>query len=250
MGNRSWVLILLITVAVCSAAAPAAAQNAVPTDTLTAKAAVAGVAKVQSQSVRLNPTNNVIYTDYVLKFSDVWKGDPSEPYILSRTGGRLGDRSGSLPGHDYELKDGDAIVVFAHPNPQGTNVVIGMHQGLFHVDAGSNPLVHRVLAPPSERRSSLTLQALKEEVFRASGRPWKSSASPVIPPETGKAYGTVAASNPVPAIPPTPIDPARLPPPAESTGNTQGVIWAGVLIIAAVAFVLIRKLRTSPGRSR
>ena len=242
MGKRLGVLILLISLFVSSATA--VAQDAISIDQLTAKATVAGVAKVQSRTVRRDPANQVIYTDYVLQFSDVWLGSPSEPYILSRTGGRIGDRAASLPGHDYELRDGESIVVFAHPTPQGNNVVIGMHQGLFQIAGGSDPVVQRVLAPPSERKTRLTLEGLKEQVYRASGRPWRASATPTIPQE-GRAYGA-AATTPVPAMPPAPPEPVRPPPPPrDESGNPLGAILAGVLIMVIAAFILIRKLRAS-----
>jgi hypothetical protein len=236
----------LLAAAFWSGTAIAAAKDeTLPVDLLTAKAAVAGVATVQSSSARVNPANNMIYTDYVLKFSDVWKGEPGDSFILTRAGGQIGDRTVRIAHYDFKLNAGDPLVVFAGKNDMGEHVIIGIHQGVYRVD-GDN--VRRVLEPRSGRADPMTLLALRQEVFRASGRPWTEPPKRMDSPSNSKPFGAAATPGTVPGAPATPVDPVRQ---TEASGGFSGMIVAGLLILAAVVLIFVlRKSKAKPEQSR
>jgi hypothetical protein len=242
-------LLCIVAGAIWSGTAVAAAQEAPPLEQLTADAAIAGVATVQSITARVNPTNNMIYTDHVLKFSDVWKGEPADPFILTKVGGQLGGRTVSVPGHEFKLNVGDSIAVFAMKNQFGDYVTLGIHDGLFRVDPSGNNLVRPVLASKSELLHPMTLLALREKAFRALGRPWTEPPKLIAPPKTPKPFGAAAPDPAVaPSDPSTPQSPSGV---AEPRGNHAWVVVAGLLILAAIVAVFIRrKSKAEPNHTR
>jgi hypothetical protein len=137
---------------------------------MAAKSAVAGLAVVQSASARRDDRNGMIYTDYRLRFSEVWKGTPGDDFILMKAGGQIGDRATAIGGQDYTLQAGEHIVVFASPSSLGNHTVMGLRQGLYRVGEGSD----RPLLRESERGASsaapIPLQRFKEHVFKALGK--------------------------------------------------------------------------------
>ena len=250
MGKRRSSIFILVFAAAAASLAPAAiAQDYLPVDLLTSKSTTVGVGKVRSETTRRDPDNGMIYTDYTLKITDLWKGDaPTDPFILTQAGGLLDGKIVMVPGHDFRLKVGESIVFFTHPNKMGTNAAIGIHQGLFQIDPGPRQFVHRILGPNSERRSPLTLLQMKEQVFRASGRPWEGPLPPPVAPpsENTKPYGSAALPGGAPAEPDAPARPGEPSRPVqvqEPAGNFGSMIGAGMLILAAAAFVFLRKLR-------
>ena len=242
-------LLYLVAGAIWSGIASAAAQDAPPVEQMISDAAIAGVATVQSITARVNPTNNMIYTDHVLKFSDVWKGDPADPFILTKVAGQVGGRTVAIPGHEFKLYVGESIAVFAMKNQFGDYVSLGSHEGVFRIDPSDNNLVHRVIEPKSERLHPMTLRAIREKVFTALGRPWTEPPKLIAPPKTSKPFGAAAPDPAVaPSLPSTPQSPSGA---AEPHGNPAWVIVAGLLILAALVAVFIRrKSKAEPNHSR
>jgi hypothetical protein len=196
------------------------------------QADVIGVATVQSATPRLEPRTGMICTDFRLAFSDVWKGDPGREFVLVKPGGELQGEKVTVPGHEFVLKPGEPIVVFASPSNLGNHVVIGLRQGLYRVGSGSEQPVFRVSEHPLKAGSSsaLTLRALKDEVWRALGRPVEPAPDPprANPSSTEKASdnGVLPAATsvhqPTAAVPPPPVE-SRL--------------WGGLLIISLIVLV-------------
>jgi len=242
-------LLFIVAGAVCSGTAVAAVQQTpISIDDLAAKASVAGVASVQSIVPRVNPANNMVYTDFVLKFSDVWKGEPGDPFPLTRTGGKVGDRTVSLPGYEFNLKVGEPIAVFASDNHLGDHVIIGIHQGVFRIEPGSENFVHRVNEARFERQAPMTLLSLREQVFRATGRPWTDPPKVVFPPKPSQPVGAPGTADPVTGSPTAPA--AAVPPQMESRGSSIGMILVGLVILAAVVAVFVLRSKAEPKNSR
>jgi len=156
----------------------------VPVDKMTDAATVVGVGTVVNQSVRENPTNHGIYTDYQVQFTDVWKGNPSDPFIVSKVGGTLNGYATAIVGQEYSLKNGESLVFFVHPSGlEPTHVVIGLQQGLYRVAADGSGMLTRLseAGVPSPLRARLTLQELKEQVHHALGK--------ALPPAAGARPG-------------------------------------------------------------
>lgn len=187
------------------------AGRVVSVEEMAHKAAVIGLAEVQGSSVRRDPANGMIYTDYRLRFSDVWKGQPFAPFVLSKAGGRIGDDAAVTPGHDYELRPGESVVVFASAWGRG-HMLYALRQSLYRVGDGPE----RPLRRESERHAPpVPLRTLKEKVFRTLGRslppeepPRKKKVSAA--PPAGEASATAEAA-PVPTSPATAERPGFLP---------------------------------------
>jgi hypothetical protein len=233
------------------ASALLAQEQVLSVPNLTAHAQIIGVATVQSQNVRLNPQNNMIYTDYLLHFTDVWNGTPDDPFILMKVGGQLGDRVVQVAGRDYQLKAGESIVVFAAPSIGGSHVIVGVQQGLYQVHDGTPRTVSRWMAtrPPGGSAQIQTLASLKDEVFRTLGR------SPTGTPGTSNPPGETSKRTGIPeSMPP---GEAAQPPPARPPDGAQGgvttsdrpemfrIVVVGLLVLGVLAFTL-RRFRTQP----
>jgi hypothetical protein len=220
-------------------------QDFVPVDVMVPKSTVVGVAVVRGEKVWLEPTNNVIYTSYEVKFTDVWKGDPSDPFLVTKVGGQLGERIASISNLDFQLKVGDTVVLFTHPNHLGKNVTIGIHQGVFRVEEGSDPLVHRILEGPNPTKPPLTLQALKERVYRASGRPWvpPSTTTPAPKdPKNSKAKGSTDSSSAEPGPgPATSEEPGSKPGTSERSAGMPIALIGGTLLLVVLTCIVLRK---------
>jgi hypothetical protein len=216
------------------------AQDAVNVESLAQKATLIGVATVQSEMVRRNPDNNMIYTDYALKFSEVWKGEPTDPFLLTKAGGQLDNKVVATPGHDFRLKVGDEIVTFTHPSDLGNHVAIGMHQGIFQVGPGPQKIVHRLLEPRSEARSPMSLAALKERVFRSLGKSVEVTRAPGAgpAPSAGPPGGGPLVAPEAPRAPGPGGAPDSGPP---SNRGSAALMLAGIVMIAAVLFILWRR---------
>jgi hypothetical protein len=209
-----------------------------PVEEMAGKTAVAGVAVVQGSSVRRDDRNGMIYTDYRLRFTEVWKGDPGPDFVLMKAGGQIGDRATAIAGQDYVLEPGESIVVFASASGLGHHTVMGLRQGLYRVGAGPE----RPLLRESEKGTaapSIPLRELKEQVFKALGKE--------IPAEPVPAPADKAAPVPLPADAPTPH--AQVPvqgasPAAPDVGGTsRGSLGAivGILLLLAVAWAFLRR---------
>jgi len=220
-----------------------AQERALSVPDLTTHAQVIGVATVLGQNVRLDPHNNMIYTDYTLHFSDVWNGTPDDPFILMKVGGQLGDRVVQAAGRDYTLKVGESIVVFAAPSSVGNHVLVGVQQGLYQVHEGSPRTVSRWMSyrPPGSAAQVQTLASLKDEVFRTLGRaptgPPGTSNSPAEPPRSPGPAESKPSEDPAPPPPLRPPDGAQ-------GGATVGagpapiqLLVVGVLVLGVLALL-------------
>ena len=211
----------------------------VPVEEMAAKTAVAGVAVVRGSSVRRDDRNGMIYTDYRLRFTDVWKGNPGDDFILMKAGGRIGDLVADIAGQDYVLQPGESIVVFATASSLGHHTVLGLRQGLYRVGAGPD----RPLSRESERGAApIPLRQLKEQVFKALGKEL---------PESPATESAASADKAAPASPPGDLPQAHAEVPArgassarpEDSGTVRGSIWAfvGILLFVAIAWTYLRR---------
>lgn len=217
---------------------PAPAQGRVlPVEEMARKAEVAGVATVQDSRSRHDPRTGFIYTDHSLKFEEVWKGSPSDPFILTQAGGQVGDQRAAIAGHHFTFRPGERIVVFAVPSHLGNHVLIGIRQGLYRVEGDpAEPRVRR----DTEARSGMTLAELREEVARALGRPRGVEPAPKAPAPSGTPPPSTSETAPGTGIPapemgerPPARDPQDTSPPEAGSASTP--LAAAVLVLAAAS---------------
>jgi len=231
-------LAVLLPILLGSSAADALAQSrdrTMPVDDMVRQADVIGVATVQSASVREETRTGLICTDFRLSFSEVWKGDPGREFTLVKPGGQLPNgQKTTVPGHEFVLKPGEPVVVFASPSRLGNHNIIGLRQGLYRLGSGENPAVFRVTEYPLKAgaSSNLNLKSLKDEVWRALGRPAELPSAPsksTLPPvEKSSESGAVAPA-------PAPAATSPVPPPvAESHAGAGLLIFILVLLIGGV----------------
>jgi hypothetical protein len=212
-------------------------------------AEVIGVATVDSANAHNEPRTGFINTDLHLTFSEVWKGEASPNFILIKPGGEVGGKKAAIPGHEFDIALGDKIVVFATPSNLGNHVIIGLRQGLYRVGPGDNPALYRVSEYPYGlgRTSSLSLLDLKEQVFKALGKPIESRPAPKsTEPEEKKTE----LPAPTPSQPPQSGNIAS--PHAAPAGPESSQRWIGgvviVMFLAALGGVIIWKRKAqSPG---
>lgn len=221
-----WVLVFL-----CAGLSEAAAQGrgrVLPVDEMVQKSTVIGVGTVQSVTPKLTPGTNAVDTEIALKMTEMWRGGPLSELIWVKPGGKVGVYASSVPGHEYLVKAGEQMVVFAHPYPQGNYTAIGIHQGLYRVGPGPDYPLFRVseFREAAGKTSALTLQGLKDQVFQALGRP----SEPIVPP-------------PQPPTPPSKEGPGPGEPPKEATASlppartplaepeASASLWAGILVL-------------------
>jgi hypothetical protein len=231
-------------------AGSASAQNVrpLPVDDMSRQAQVIGVATVVSAIPHVEPRNGFVYTDFRLNFSEVWKGDAGPAFILTKPGGTVGTNKGSVPGHEYVLKPGEQIVVFATPSDLGNHVPIGIHQGLYRIGKDEASSLYRVTQFPfgPGKTSSLTLQSLKDEVYRSLGKPLDSRPGPdrAVPAPLDpdkKAHSPIP--DPAPAPETTPTVPREAAPPEPPRGIAFLLVC---LLLAAVGGVLFLKRKPRP----
>ena len=240
MSGNSFAFILILLSGTLALAESQERSRNLPVDEMVAKAEVVGVAVVQGSTVRQDPRNGMIYTDYSLKFGEVWKGTPSDPFLLTQAGGRIGDVAASIAGHEYTLEPGQKLVVFASLN-LGRHVVIGIRHGLYRVGEGTDPRLTRL----SEASASpLTLRQLKEQTYRIMGR----SPDPVPPGGASTPAGVPSKnedrSGGTPASPGTASTPhGNVPQADDSEFPWRTAAGAAILLLlaAAVAFRLLKK---------
>jgi hypothetical protein len=213
---------------------PAPAQGRViPVDEMARKADVAGVATVQDSRSRHDPRTGFIYTDHSLKFEEVWKGSPSDPFILTQAGGQVGDQRAAIAGHHFTFRPGERIVVFAVPSHLGNHVLIGIRQGLYRVEEDKpEPRVRR----DTEARSGMTLAELREEVARVLGRDSGGDPAPRPPAPSGTPRPPGSESAPQAERPPS-RPPHTAPPATPEEGLPSSALAAAALILAAAAAV-------------
>lgn len=206
------------------------AGRVVPVEEMAHKAAVIGLAEVQGSSVRRDPANGMIYTDYRLRFSDVWKGQPFAPFVLSKAGGRIGDDVAATPDHDYDLRPGETVVVFASAWGRG-HMLYALRQSLYRVGDGPG----RPLRRESERHAPpIPLRTLKEKVFRTLGRP--------LPPEEAPPQKK-ASTTPPAGEPSATAEPAPGPTSPAPDGRPWFLPWAfGIAaLLIVIGFAWLRR---------
>ncbi len=200
------------------------------------KTAVAGVAVVQGSSARRDDRNGMIYTDYRLRFTDVWKGSPGDGFILMKAGGQIGDRATAIAGQDYALAPGERIVVFASASSLGHHTILGLRQGLYRVGPGPDHRLQRESEKETASASSLTLAQLKGQVFQALGKavPETRTAEAVEPPETA------VPAEVRPGI-------AEVAPQGASTSRPESVrqvtpwLFLALLVFATITWIYLRR---------
>lgn len=85
-----------------------------------------------------------VFTVYKLAVSETWKGSSAAQMEVAVPGGSLGGSRQIVAGAPV-LASGQEYVVFVWTSPSGLQQVIGLSQGLFHVEADSagTPVVSR-----------------------------------------------------------------------------------------------------------
>lgn len=225
------------------ASTPAWAQGRVlAVDEMTRKADVIGVATVDSAIPHLEPRDGFINTDLHLTFSEVWKGEASPAFILIKPGGEIQGRKAAIPGHEFEIKLGEQVVVFATPSSLGNHVIMGLRQGLYRVGKGENPPLFRVSEFPHGpgSHSSLTLSDLKGQVYTLLGKPVESKPAPkAVEPPVPMPEKKTEAPTPAPS-PDNIASPLGTPTPPAASDRRIGVILI-CLSLAILAGVIIWK---------
>ena len=215
-------------------------QRIVPisVEDLSRKAEVVGVATVQSVRAREDRENGMIYTEAVLRFSEVWKGPRVEEFVLSQAGGAVGNQAVVAVGFNYRLGVGEEIVVFAVPSRGNSFTLVGMTQGLFRVGASPDkPLTRESERGRPKEGGPLRLADLRSQVSRAIG----SAAPPAEPREnpaartTGEATRTSSPEARTPTPPPhSPVEEPR-----RSSGAAGIALgFVAVVVIATLIGVL------------
>lgn len=173
-----------------------------------------GTARVEAVDVRRDPDTGAVYTDARLRILETW-GEPFPPeVVLTQVGGELDGLRSAAVGWNYALAPGAAVAFFAKHWKGPYFAVVGMRQGLFHLDG--------LRAVPDLDRESpgLKLDELRSRVL--GGTPPRSAEPPpaedVVPP---------APSSPSPARP--------------ESGGRAFFVLAAILGLAAVAVRFLRK---------
>jgi hypothetical protein len=228
---------ILPSLLLAAALLPQARLVPIPVEEMARRADVAGVAVVNRVAARLDPANGMIYTDAFLRFSEVWKGRADGEFLLTRTGGTLGETTVSAVGFDYTLEPGQEIVIFAVPSTAGGHVVVGMTQGLYRVEPGPGRLLRR----ESERGATLPLNELRGEVLRLTGRTLERPPPPATPGAPAPSAG------PLPEAAPAPSGTAGKSAPETPAGRRVALAMAITLaVLASFGVVRIAKKR-GPG---
>lgn len=229
-------ILLLSAVGLCLQAG----GRVLPVEEMVRKSDVVGVAVVRSSAPRLDDRTGIVRTEFVLEFSELWKGTPGTPYIVWKAGGQLGERATAIAGHEYTLAVGEQIVVFAHPSTAGHNVVVGLRQGLYRVGSGPDRPLYRVSEFPfgAGRTPTTTLAQLKDKVYDIVGRPTERPTDAPRPPAPEPPRATGAEPSPV--APPSAAVPAQ-----SASGRNAGLAVALLLSVAAVATYVLLKRKTS-----
>jgi len=240
----------LLAISILFPVLPASAQKSRPlaVEEMSGTADVIGVATVRSIASRLESRTGMICTDYTLSFSEVWKGEAGPEFLLVRMGGRLGQDSVTLPGFEFDLRTGEELVVFAYPSKLGNHVTVGLHQGLYRVGQGPDRPLFRVSEFPlsAGQTSTLTLQGLKDQVWRALGRPTEQlRVRPLAPPVAPAMEKVDRGSAGNAAAPELPSESGAVPASPAGGGLRS---WAGLLALGLVlgvgAGVVIFRRRT------
>jgi hypothetical protein len=197
-----------------------------------------GVATVRSQSVAREPANGMINTTSLLEFTDLWKGEASGPLPLVQPGGQLGNEVAEVVGAQVTLSRGESIVVFATERTLGGFHVIGLRQGLYRVRPGTPAGVLRDSEGSRDGSPARTLQDLKDEVYRALGRP-REAVRTAIPPESG-------STGPPPFGPREPSGEVERA--AEASSPRGGPVpdsrsWIGIVGAAVLVFAFVWIIR-------
>lgn len=139
---------------------------------------VIGIASVQAIQPRKDESTGLVYTDFTLRFTEVWKGSPPDPFILTKAGGKVGTHGSAVVGREYRLDVGETLVVFSTGSLSNRFAVIGLRQGLYRVGEGADPMLFRVSEFPEKAGASSTLRlaALRDQVGRVVPRPEAPSA--------------------------------------------------------------------------
>lgn len=217
-----------------------------PVEDMARDARVIGVATVQAVQARKDESTGLVYTDYTLDFSEVWKGTPPNPFILAKAGGTLGAQRSAILGREYRLEVGESLVVFATESLGNRFAVLGLRQGLYRIGSGADPMLFRVSEFPERRgeSSSLRLGALRDQVFRVIPRPGIPGAHDPLPSgeasSTGKPPGDRSPS-PTPALPLPESGPGRSADAGAGSSRILAVLGLGILAAIGIFVVLRRK---------
>ncbi len=245
MRNPGWILRCLPILLASSAAW--AQGRILPVEEMARKADVIGVATIESANPRNDSRTGFINTDVRLTFSEVWKGEASPGFILIKPGGELDGKKAAIPGHEYEIRLGEKILVFATPSDPGHHVVIGLRQGLYRVGGGENPPLFRVSEFPYGQgsTSSLTLDDLRHQVFTVLGKPSPPKAAPKSAPPESPPAENKRGETPIPPATGNIASPHSTPAPAHAADRWIGGLLIGLaLVVLAVVFVRRRQAQS------
>ncbi len=219
-----------------------------PVSEMTQKADVIGVATVDSAIAHNEPRTGFINTDLHLTFSEVWKGEATPGFVLIKPGGEVDGKKAAIPGHEFDMKPGEKVVVFATPSNLGNHVIMGLRQGLYRVAPGENPPLFRVSEYPHGlgTTSTLTLQDLTDQVYTALGKPVESKPKSTEPASPAPEKKTEAPA------PPAPSQNIASPQATTAAAGESSQRWIGgiviCLILAVLAGVIMWKRKAqSPG---
>ena len=116
----------------------------------------AGVPNVSSRS-------GLLYTDYPIEVSEVWKGSPAAQMVVSAPGGVSGkveQRASGTP----QLQPGQEYVLFLWTSRSGLTQILGLSQGLFNLGAdGAGQTVASRRASSETVVDPLTRQPIADE---------------------------------------------------------------------------------------
>jgi hypothetical protein len=111
---------------------PAAGVRALPLDEVARQADVVFVGTVVDIRTRWGDTGKLIWTDYIFRVHETWKGAPGELFrTVSVGGGTIGEKT-FLLSEVPSFEKGGTYVVYAYDNARLTaEAVVGVEQGLF-----------------------------------------------------------------------------------------------------------------------
>jgi hypothetical protein len=152
---------LALVLTVCMSPLQSATLERLSLDDMIAKSTAIVRGKVSNSSA--TAAGPVIYTQYTIQVSERFKGQTGDSVQVSVPGGTLNGMRQSFSGAPT-LNPGDEFVFFLFTGRDGRNVIIGLTQGLFSLDAAADPLSTRT-ASRELMLDRLTGRPVKDETM-------------------------------------------------------------------------------------
>jgi hypothetical protein len=157
MPRRLYLSVLILVCALATAfSARAATLLQMTTEQMTSAATAIVRGTVTASSTAMS--GRTIFTHYSLQVADRWKGLAVATVDVAVPGGALNGVRQTFVGVP-SLQIGQQYVVFLWTGSSGPTQLVGLTQGVFHVDAGSNG------------QSTVWRQATGEMTITSSGQP-------------------------------------------------------------------------------